>query len=82
MKQGEDWRTTLANTYEIVKTTTQMRPSRFRAILIFLVNPITTLLFEGDPYVMEYRKPQKSRTKIFQPDTLSPHGINERLSFH
>ena len=30
----------------------------------------------------KYRKPQKSRTEIFQLGTLNPQGINESFSFN
>ena len=64
-----------------------MHQNQLRANLIFLITPTTTRQFAAYPYTTETQKVTKSRKNleqkfIFQLDTISPHGINERSSCH
>ena len=60
-----------------------MRPNQSRAILIFLITPTTKWLFAGYPYTTgTQNRKNLEKNFIFQLGALSPHGINERLSFH
>ena len=62
-KQGGDWRTASANTYETQNKTTQMRTNQSRAILIFPIPPTTTWLFAGYPYTTGTQKAAKISNK-------------------
>ena len=63
MKQGGDWRTASANTYETQNKTAQMRPNQSRAILILQITPTTTWLFAGYPYTTGTQKAAKISNK-------------------
>ena len=62
-KQGEDWQTTFASTYEMNKKRIQMSPNQLCNILIFLITPTSAWLFAGYPYTTGTKKAEKILNK-------------------